>query len=267
MTHAGGKSYRENVNDEAFSRDGQTRPALPLVRLTLALRDPAEFEAAHAARLDGEGLFVTTLRVRAAGERVRLRVELVSGATAWSGEAVVTGAGRERGRTGFWVRRAPAPSLTPPPLPRAVPARLSLRATPPPALSEPARDETSFEALWSDDVTPVAAPEAPAAAPAPAPARSGPPPLPGARRTPSRPDLSAIFHEAEPAEADEDALLEDPLQGGLPLPDPEPYAFEVPTAPMAVPRRDVPQPDEEWIEGGIASLELPPEDEVLEDLY
>lgn len=167
---------------------------LPLVRLTLAVRDLAEFQATYAARLEREGLFVTTARARAAGERVRLRVELMSGATAWIGEAVVTGAARDGGRSGFWVRRA-------------LPAE--------PAPAEPAPAQPALR--------PVLTPP---------------------RGTPSRPDLSAIFDAPEdgddgPLDAD-DAIIGE-LTGATPLP----------------------ADDAEFIEGGLASMEI--EDEVLED--
>jgi hypothetical protein len=254
MTPAAGKSYPETVNSALFPLLAGP-PALPLVRLTLALRDRAEFATAYAGRLEGDGLFVTTPRLRAAGERVRLRVELVSGGTAWSGEAVITRIGREGGRSGFWVRRAPEPAQAPPaprpPSPQGLSRQPAVRAPSPP-LPEPEQilDETSFVALWDD--------EAEADAPG---SRRMPPPLPPARHRPARPDLSGIFCLAEEAGEEDEALLEDPLQGGLLLASAASVDEDPVNAPAGGPGADV---DEEWIEGGIASLELPPEDEGFE---
>jgi hypothetical protein len=269
MTVRRREAYRGSVQEKALpGRAGLAGGGLPLVRLTLALRDAAEFEASCAGRLEKDGLFVTTPRTREAGERVRLRVELVSGATVFSGEVVVTGAGREGGRTGFWVRHAPGPALTPPPMPAMTPPpiaaptpaagptlgpparsltpppRAAPTPTPPPRAAAPSPpvapvdDETSFAGVLTVDDDDVIA------IPSPTPV-AAPPPLP-ARRSPSRPDLSAIF-----AEEDDDVLLEDPLHGGLPLGHPVPVAAGG---------------DEEWVEGGLASMELTSDDEGLDGI-
>jgi len=104
---------------------------LALVKLKLACNDVLEYDGQRAGEIARHGVFVPSHRQRAAGERVRLEIELLDGTCAYSGLAVVVGP-EPGAREGYRVvLELPADSgaPTPPPLPTPAATRTP---TPPP---------------------------------------------------------------------------------------------------------------------------------------
>jgi hypothetical protein len=161
-------------------------PNLPLVRLKLACADVLEYDRERAGEIARDGVFVPSRRQRAAGERVRLTIELLDGTYAYTGLAVVVG--EEPGpREGYRVLLEPAAEGGVP-APARIPVQSMAEAlfddlapAPPVPVSPPARRTPLQQPQRAPSPTPP-----PIRAPTPPPIRAlTPPPTPAPTPTPA----------------------------------------------------------------------------------